>query len=111
MWNYIYLSIYLDQIDISDYNAIQKFIYDMVSKHKHDYANIFTCLEIYLMIDFQITREKHDFFPLFQALELEKEEDKTEKQLDALKNMVEKILKKFEEQVKDLLSYCISSSN
>lgn len=31
MWNYIYLSIYLDQIDVSDHNAIQKFIYDMVS--------------------------------------------------------------------------------
>ena len=55
------------------------------------------------MIDFQIKREKHDFFPLFHALELEKEEDKTEKQLDDLKNMVEKILKRFEEQVKDLL--------
>ena len=63
------------------------------------------------MIDFQITREKYDFFPLFQALELEKEEDKTEKRLDELKNMVEKILKRFEEQVKDLSSYCISSSN
>jgi hypothetical protein len=34
-------------------------------------------------------------------LELEKEEDKTEKQLDELKNMVEKMLKRFEEQVKD----------
>ena len=31
MWKYIYLSIYLDQIDISDHNAIQKFVYDMVS--------------------------------------------------------------------------------
>ena len=31
MWRYIYLSIYLDQIDISDHNAIQKFVYDMVS--------------------------------------------------------------------------------
>ena len=51
------------------------------------------------MIDFQIKREKHDFFPLFQALELEKEEAKIEKQLDALKNMVEKIVKRFEEQV------------
>jgi inositol 1,4,5-triphosphate receptor type 1 len=44
MWNYIYLSIYLDQIDISDHNAIQKYIYDMVSNHlqmniKHWYQN------------------------------------------------------------------------
>ena len=56
--NYIYLSIYLDQIDTSDHNAIQKYIYDMVSKHnKHDCAH--TYLES--MIEFQITREKHNF--------------------------------------------------
>jgi hypothetical protein len=39
-------------------------------------------------------------------LELEKEEEKTEKQLDELKSMVEKILRRFEEQVKDY-NYCI----
>ncbi len=26
MWNYIYYSIYLDQIDISDHNAIEQFV-------------------------------------------------------------------------------------
>ena len=31
MWEYIYLSIFLDQIDIHDHNAIQKYVYDMVS--------------------------------------------------------------------------------
>ena len=30
MWNYIYFSIYLDQIDTSDHNAIEGYVYDMV---------------------------------------------------------------------------------
>ena len=33
MWGYIYLSIFLDGIDTSDHNAIQKFVYDMVSHY------------------------------------------------------------------------------
>ena len=31
MWMYIYFSIYLDTIDISDHNAIEKYVYEMVS--------------------------------------------------------------------------------
>ena len=31
MWTYIYYSIYLDTIDVSDHNAIEKFVYEMVS--------------------------------------------------------------------------------
>ena len=31
MWNYIYFSMYLDKIDISDYNAIEGYVYEMVS--------------------------------------------------------------------------------
>ena len=30
MWAYIYYSLYLDQIDISDHNAIEKYIYKKV---------------------------------------------------------------------------------
>ena len=30
MWTYIYYSIYLDTIDTSDHNAIEKFVYEMV---------------------------------------------------------------------------------
>ena len=30
MWNYIYFSIYLDQIDTSDHNAIEGYVYEMV---------------------------------------------------------------------------------
>ena len=31
MWMYVYFSIYLDTIDISDHNAIEKYVYEMVS--------------------------------------------------------------------------------
>ena len=30
MWNYVYYSIYLDQIDVTDHNATQKYLYDKV---------------------------------------------------------------------------------
>ena len=45
--------------------------------------------------------EKHDFFPLFHALALEEEVDEQEKHLDELKSMIEKILKRFEEEVRN----------
>ena len=48
----------------------------------------------------QISKEKHDFFPLFHALALEEGEDEKAKQLDEVKTMVEKILKRFEEEVR-----------
>jgi len=32
MWSYIYYSIYLDQIDTSDHNAIESYVYKMVRK-------------------------------------------------------------------------------
>ena len=31
MWNYIYYSVYLETIDISDHNAIEKYVYQKVS--------------------------------------------------------------------------------
>lgn len=34
MWNYIYFSIYLDHIDTSDHNAIEGYVYEMVSTFK-----------------------------------------------------------------------------
>ena len=30
MWMYVYYSIYLDQIDTSDHNAIEKYVYEKV---------------------------------------------------------------------------------
>jgi len=38
MWDYIYFSIYLDHIDISDHNAIESFVYNMV--RRFDYTSI-----------------------------------------------------------------------
>ena len=48
----------------------------------------------------QIREGKIDFFPLLHALALEVEEDETGKQLDELKQMVERVLKRFEEEVR-----------
>ena len=53
-----------------------------------------------LLISVQIRAGKIEFFPLLHALVLEDEEDETGKQLDELKMMVEKVLKRFEEEVK-----------
>ena len=36
MWNYIYYSIYLDQIDVTDHNATQKYLYDKVGTCAHE---------------------------------------------------------------------------
>ena len=33
MWMYMYYSIYLDQIDTSNHNAIEKYVYDKVSTY------------------------------------------------------------------------------
>ena len=33
MWTYVYFSIYLDQIDTSDHNAIEKYVYDKVRQY------------------------------------------------------------------------------
>ena len=48
------------------------------------------------------------FFPLFHALALEKKEDEAEKQLKELRNMVEKLLKRNEEEVIDCMLNCIT---
>lgn len=105
MWEYIYLSIYLDQIDISDHNAIQKYVYDTVSwLYVQSMYTIFHKTYDIIHVS-QISKEKHDFFPLFHALALEKEEDKQAKQLDDIKTMVEKILKRFEEEVRNCRYY------
>ena len=48
----------------------------------------------------QIQDGKIEFFPLFRALALEVEVDETGKQLEELKSMVERVLKRFEEEVR-----------
>ena len=52
MWSYIYYSIYLDQIDASDRNAIDHYVHKMVSKyyiHNVKYCHLSTipCLILY----------------------------------------------------------------
>jgi inositol 1,4,5-triphosphate receptor type 1 len=74
MWTYIYFSIYLDTIDTSDHNAIEKFVYEMIGE-----GNI-------------------EFFPVLQARCLETEEDETAKQLEALGVMVTSVLERFKEE-------------
>ena len=32
MWDYVYYSLYLDNIDTGDHNAIQKYVYELVKK-------------------------------------------------------------------------------
>jgi hypothetical protein len=71
---YIYFSIYLDTIDISDHNAIEKYVYEMIDEGKFD------------------------FFPLLQAQCLEREEDETAEQLEALRTMVTSVLERFKEE-------------
>ena len=58
-----------------------------------------SCTMCYHIIS-QVHEEKIDFFPLLHALALEKEEDETGKQLEELKAMVERVLQRFEEEVK-----------
>ena len=59
------------------------------------------CINFHKTLDYQISKEKHDFFPLFHALALEEGEDEQAKQLNEMKTMIEKILKRFEEEVRN----------
>lgn len=45
MWDYVYYSLYLDNIDTGDHNAIQKYVYEQVStiiEYCHYYQNLAT---------------------------------------------------------------------
>ena len=44
MWKYIYYSIYLDTKDTSDHNALEKFVYEMVSENSNGPAIVLCCL-------------------------------------------------------------------
>ena len=108
MWMYVYFSIYLDTIDISDHNAIEKYVYEMVSTF-----NLSACLqEIWSCstLSSQIKERSFEFFPLFQARCLETEEDETAKQLEALCSKVTSVLERFKEEVAILPSTGSSKS-
>ena len=94
MWRYIYFSIYLDTIDTSDHNAIEKYVYEMV---RMSYTVI--PAPCYDSVSLQISEGKIDFFPVLQAQCLETEEDETAKQLESLRTMVTSVLERFKEEV------------
>ena len=52
----------------------------------------------------QINEGKFDFFPLLHARCLEREEDETAKQLEALRTMVTSVLERFKEEVYYILA-------
>ena len=97
MWMYVYFSIYLDTIDISDHNAIEKYVYEMVSTcHLPAWLHvIWSCF----ILRSQIDKGSFEFFPLLQARCLETEEDETAKQLEALCSKVTSVLERFKEEV------------
>ena len=33
MWDYVYYSMYIDNIDTGDHNAVQKYVYEKVGKN------------------------------------------------------------------------------
>ena len=103
MWRYIYFSLYLDTIDISDHNAIQKFVHDMVLAIMPSNRLLVCVCTCMFMINspLQISEGKIGFFPLFQALALEEEVDETRKQLDEVKAKVDILFKRSEEEVSD----------
>lgn len=95
MWNYIYFSIYLDHIDTSDHNAIEGYVYEMVSTFK-------SCEDIINpILSSQIRQQKLEFFPLLAALALgEEQEDETASRLEKLETMVKDVLDRFKAEVR-----------
>ena len=95
MWNYVYYAVYLDSIDISDHNAIQKYVFDSVSATLQSSLKG-TCLAMLIL---QITAGSTDFFPQLEAISLPTEEDFTKIRLEELQCMVQVVLNKFKQKV------------
>ncbi|XP_065910466.1 inositol 1,4,5-trisphosphate-gated calcium channel ITPR1-like [Dysidea avara] len=74
MWNYIYYSLYLDKIDISDHTAIESYVYT------------------------QIKDGDTDYFPLFKARSLQEKEDDTLNELAELKRLMTIIVEHHQEE-------------
>ena len=94
MWDYIYFSIYLEQIDISDHNAIENFVYNMV--RRFDYTSIIGRFNFCTLWSSQIDKGNPDFFPLLVALAQDEEEEE-------LKTMFRDALDHFEAEVRVLV--------
>ena len=94
MWDYIYFSIYLEQIDTSDHNAIESFVYNMV--RRFDYTSIIGRFNFCAPWSSQIDKGNPDFFPLLVALAQDEEEEE-------LKTMFRDALDHFEAEVRVLV--------
>ena len=94
MWDYIYFSIYLEQIDTSDHNAIESFVYNMV--RRFDYTSIIGRFNFCTLWSSQIDKGNPDFFPLLVALAQDEEEEE-------LKTMFRDALDHFEAEVRVLV--------
>ena len=105
MWNYIYYSVYLETIDISDHNAIEKYVYQKVSALpcRSVSVEITQCREndgcyfplSHSILSIQIQSSSIDFFPLFKTLSLEGVKDDADaRQLEALQSTVRMVLEK-----------------
>ena len=94
MWDYIYFSIYLEQIDTSDHNAIESFVYNMV--RRFDYTSIIGRFNFCTPWSSQINKGNPDFFPLLVALAQDEEEEE-------LKTMFRDALDHFEAEVRVLV--------
>ena len=51
MWSYIYYSIYLDQVDESDHNAIEKYVYSQVIANLKIAASRLSCTNTYVCVE------------------------------------------------------------
>ena len=102
MWDYIYFSLYLEQIDISDHNAIESFVYNMV--RRFDYTSIIGRFNFCAPWSSQIDKGNPDFFPLLVALaQYEEEEDETARHQEELKTMFRDALDHFKAEVRVLV--------
>ncbi|XP_019849736.1 PREDICTED: inositol 1,4,5-trisphosphate receptor type 1-like isoform X1 [Amphimedon queenslandica] len=80
MWDYVYYSLYLDNIDTGDQNAIQKYVYQLIEK------------------------KQTKFFPQQEAICLAVEENTTDELIESLIERVEYVVQHFKdkEQVKSV---------
>ena len=102
MWDYIYFSIYLEQIDTSDHNAIESFVYNMV--RRFDYTSIIGRFNFCTLWSSQIDKGNPDFFPLLVALAQDEEvEDETAHHQEELKTMFWDALDHFKAEVRVLV--------
>ena len=105
MWAYIYYSIYLDQVDISDHNAIEKYVYTKVINYTVVERSLEESLRVSIekasdavwthdLMLFQMQAGDADYIPYNKALVLKEEKDEDEelkKEVKELKKSLQDI--------------------